>query len=94
MTYAQIVQAIPADLRKEMLQQNLIYKALPVVGDPHMKLLYEIWCGYVAPGDDHNPTCTYCLQECHRGWQQLQPLMIEQQRLADLEEQLKNKDAL
>jgi len=90
MNYLQMAQRIPSLLRKEILEQNLIYKSAPISSDKHMQLLYTIYCTYIDPGGQHAPDCHYCLQEALNGFKELLPVMLDLQKAEELEKNMFN----
>lgn len=74
-----IAAQIPAKFRKQILEDNVIYKAVPVSGDVHMKILGIVFENYVYPQgekiDWDNP-CQLCLRNIHTQFKALEKFLV------------------
>lgn len=72
-----IALLIPAEYRKQILEENVIYKAVPASNDRHMSILFTIWTHYIDPGTPVKMDCPYCLADIIKNFQGLQEAFIE-----------------
>jgi len=88
MTLYQLAQQVPAKFRNQILEENLIYKAIPQPEDTHMKMLFIIWQNYIEPGNEMlDMACNKCLYEMLNKYKLLQPHFItltKEDKLLDL----------
>lgn len=62
MTYEELARQLPTKYRRHLLDNNVIYKALPSGNDPHMEMLWIYWKGYFDTGAaDFRNACNLCL---------------------------------
>lgn len=69
-----IADLIPAIDRKQILDENVIAKALPIEGDVNMHYLVTVWKIYIEPG--FIETCNSCRNRVLENYRQLQPLLV------------------
>lgn len=75
---------IPAEYRKEILDLEMIDKAIPNNTDNTMHYLGVIWKNYIEP--DFDPTCNLCYSRVINNMKRLKPALEEleqQSRLLD-----------
>lgn len=73
-----IAKLIPERYRDKLLEENIIYKAIAVPSDPHMKVLYTIWKTYIEPNNTSlSMDCSYCLANILKNFKGLQDPLIE-----------------
>ena len=82
MTYQQIIERIPAEYRKEILELNMISKAQAQGADPSMAYLGTVWKEYVSPDEDLG--CGLCLSRILDNFRQLQPTMVAMEKQSKL----------
>lgn len=66
---------IPAEYRKEMLDLEMIDKAIPNNTDASMHYLCVIWKEYIEP--DFDPTCNLCYSRVLTNLRTLKPTLVE-----------------
>lgn len=76
-TLRDIALLIPFEYRKQILDENVIYKAVAAAGDRHMSILFTIWTHYVDPGTPLKQECGYCLTEILKNFRSLQDTFVE-----------------
>lgn len=75
MRLQKMAELIPAEYRKEMLELEMIDRAIPNNTDTAMHYLGIIWKNYIEPGFD--PTCNYCYARVLKNLKQLKPALVE-----------------
>lgn len=70
-----IALLIPSNIRKKLLNDNVISLAVGVADNPNMKYLMVLWKEYVEP--QLEITCGLCLNRVLNNFKQLQPVLIE-----------------
>lgn len=84
MTLTELAAQIPAEYRTEILQMNLIGKAMATTADASMNYLGVIWKNYINA--DEKLDCGLCLERVLNNYRQMVPAFIEleqQKRLLD-----------
>jgi hypothetical protein len=81
MTLRQIAELIPAEYRREILETNMISKAIAIASDASMHYLGTIWKNYVAEED---LTCGACLTRVLENYRQLQQVFIDMEKESKL----------
>ena len=82
MTLRQIAEQIPGEYRKEILEMDMISKAIATNSDANMSYLGVIWKKYVAPDEDLG--CGMCVSRILGNYRQLQPLLITMEKESKL----------
>lgn len=77
-TNLDIARLIPAVYRKKILEDNIIYKAVAIASDPHMKVLFEIWKQFIEPGNTSlSLECSYCVANIYQNFTAIKTALIE-----------------
>lgn len=86
-----VAKQIPAEFRRQLLNDNIIYKAVADTGDGHMAILIIIYRTYIftdEPPIDINNPCLKCLAKILKIFQTIQPELVilekESKLLAEL----------
>lgn len=66
---------IPAEYRKEILDLDMIDKAIPNNTDTTMHYLSVIWKNYIEP--DFDPSCNLCYSRVLNNMKKIKPTLIE-----------------
>lgn len=82
MSLVTIANLIPAEYRKEILELNIIEKAVAIAGDPNMDYLSTIWKDYIEP--DFEPDCPLCFTRVLKNFKNLKPTLIELEKNSKL----------
>ena len=78
MTLYELSKVLPDKYRQQLLEGNVIYKAIPNSGDAHMKMLVIYWKNYFEPGNqDIDETCNTCLNEILKKFKSLLPYLVQ-----------------
>lgn len=73
-----IAKRIPEQYREKLLADNIIYKAIAIPSDPHMKVLFSVWKTYIEPNNTSlSMDCAYCLANILKNFKGLQDTLIE-----------------
>jgi len=75
MTLLELAAKIPAEYRKEILQLNLIGKAMATTADASMNYLGVIWKNYIDANEKLD--CGLCLERVLNNYRQMVPAFIE-----------------
>lgn len=74
MTVRELAEKIPAEYREEILEVDMISKAVAITTDANMHYLATIWTNYIAPED---LTCNLCMERILRNYRELLLDLIE-----------------
>ena len=77
-----VVNIIPVDVQEEILLENHIEKAIPVIGNYSMYYLMSVWKNYLEP--DLKINCNLCLSRILKNFKDLKPSMIERVKTENL----------
>ncbi|MFA6060051.1 MAG: hypothetical protein WC756_17745 [Taibaiella sp.] len=77
MTLHQLAIAIPKEYRDQIIDENMIYKAIGASTDRHMRILFTIWSQYVDPHGDNDMGCPACINNILNNFKQLEPILID-----------------
>jgi hypothetical protein len=75
-----LAQLIPAKHRRLIVENNLIYKAIPQPGDLHMESLRIIWATCIEPNGNNDPSCNTCLNRILGNFRELETTLVEMVR--------------
>lgn len=88
MTLYHLAKLIPDKYRTQILEGNVIYKAIPDASDVQMKMLFIIWSNYIEPTNkDLDEHCNSCLNSMLTKYKTLIPSFIQlekENKLLDL----------
>lgn len=73
----QLARSIPKEYRDQILDENMIYKAIPASTDRHMRILFTIWTQYVDPNGENDLGCPYCVTNVLNNFKQLEQILID-----------------
>lgn len=76
MNYRQLANQLPANVRKTILEENLISKARQA-GDGMTEKLFIYWRNYMEPGRELDLSCSTCVSGVLENWRRLQSSLIE-----------------
>lgn len=82
MTYRDIAQLIPAHIRKEIIQRNVV--ALASDRNEFMLYLFETWKLYVDSAGSLDWECGYCRANIKENFTKILPDLIELQKEQNL----------
>jgi hypothetical protein len=71
-----LVLLIPKKYRKQLLDQNVIYRAKPNAQDPAMQVLHTVWTTFIDREGDYAIECAYCCQNIIKNFQGLQSELV------------------
>lgn len=77
-----IAELIPREYRKEILQTNMISRAIASSGNACMTYLATIWKNYVSPDEDLG--CSVCLERILKNFRELQPVFVDLEKQSNL----------
>jgi hypothetical protein len=77
-----IAALIPAEYRKEILELNMIDRAIGNSGDATMTYLATIWQSYVET--DFSPDCNLCYGRVLTNFKKLKPFLIQMEKDSNL----------
>lgn len=86
MTLDQIAALIPAVERKEILEQNMVGKARPDLGNKNMQYLSNVWKKHVDCNLD--TSCPLCMVTVLNNYSQILPSLIKLEKESKLLESL------
>lgn len=72
----QMVVLIPVKYRALLLDQNVIYKAVPNSLDSHMQILHTVWATFVDPEGENDLACPYCINNILTSFRDLQSELV------------------
>jgi hypothetical protein len=75
-----LVDKIPVDIIKEIVDKDVIANAVPIAGNAYMKFLFVVWYNYIEPNGSGEEGCLYCLQHVKSNFQQLRDAIVERYR--------------
>lgn len=75
MNIKKIAALIPPEYRKEILDLEMIDKAIPNNTDTTMHYLSVIWKNYIEPNFD--PSCNLCYTRVLDNMKKLKPILVE-----------------
>lgn len=79
---------IPAEYRKEILDLEMIDKAIPNNTDTTMHYLGVIWKNYIEP--DFDPSCNLCYSRVINNMKKIKPMLEELEKEHRLLNQINN----
>lgn len=74
-----VAKSIPPEFRRQLLNDNIIYKAVVTPGDTHMAILIIIYRTYIfseEPPIDINNPCLKCLAKILEVFRVIQPELV------------------
>lgn len=85
MTLYQLAKLLPEKYRRQMLDGNVIYKAIAKAGDAHMTMLVIYWNNYIdAGGTPVDDTCNICLNNILTKFKALLPHFVQLEKESQL----------
>ncbi|NCX93167.1 MAG: hypothetical protein EBX40_00610 [Gammaproteobacteria bacterium] len=76
---------LPAKYRKQILEDNVIYKAVAQQGDTHMEILFLLYSNYYEPYNKSlRRDCVQCLHSILTKFQNMERSFIQLEREAKL----------
>jgi len=75
-----IVDKIPADRIKEIVDKNIIANAVPLASNAYMKFLWVIWYNYIEPGGSGEINCMFCVTNVLNNFRNMQDAIVEAHR--------------
>jgi hypothetical protein len=76
MTIKHFAKSIPQELRKKILDENLIHIAVPVFANIEMKFLLKVWSEFIEPGKEIS-NCAICINTILTNFKQMESILIE-----------------
>ena len=76
MTIKHFAKAIPNQVRKLLLENEIISKAVPVVDNTEMKFLLKVWHDYIEPNKEIS-NCPICIGNILTNFKQMLEVLIE-----------------
>lgn len=83
-----LAQLIPAEYRKEILELEMIDKAIPNNTDTTMHYLGIIWKNYIEP--DFDPQCNLCYSRVLNNMKKLKQTLVDLEKQSRMLDQIKN----
>jgi len=77
MNLKDFARQLPDKYRRQLLEDNIIYKAIARVGDVHMKMLLIYWSHYMDTISPIDEQCNICLNEILKKYKDLEPIFVE-----------------
>jgi hypothetical protein len=79
MDYKQLARRIPDNVRSQRIicEEDPITHAVPVQGNYHMSLLFEVWFTFIEPNAPKQYNCPFCLQNVLNNFRQMKGALIE-----------------
>lgn len=82
MSIKKIAALIPAEYRKEILELNMIQRAVANSADATMSYLATIWKNYIEP--DFTGDCNLCYGRVLDNFKQMKPYLVEMEKVNNL----------
>ena len=84
MTLKKLAQQLPDKYRRQLLEDNVIYKAIARTGDVHMQMLIIYYNAYIDPSAPVDEQCNICLNNILQKFKVLEPIFIEIEKESQL----------
>lgn len=88
MTLHELARLIPKEYRDSILDENVIYKAIPSSNDRHMLILFTVWSNYCDPSGENDLDCPACVNNIYKSFKQLQPILLDIRKQENILEEL------
>lgn len=78
MTLCDLCKQLPREYRQQLLDGNVIYKAIAKQEDTHMAMLFIYWKNYFEPGNESlEMACRSCLNSILEKFKMLEQYFVE-----------------
>jgi hypothetical protein len=86
MSLKRIAELIPPEYRKEILELDMIGRAIGQTSDPTMHYLATIWTNYIEP--DFTGDCNLCMGRVLDNFKQMKNILVEMEKEMNLLKQV------
>lgn len=76
MTIKHFAKAIPKDVRSFLLENEIIFTAMPVASNPYMQYLLKVWHDYIEPNKEVS-NCSICIGNILTNFKQMRDVLID-----------------
>jgi hypothetical protein len=99
-TLLDIAALIPPDFRRQLLENNEIYKAVPENNDLNMQVLFVLYSNFIDPNNamyaykstdgyiEIQTTCKICLNNIIAKFRELEPFLVQLEKEKQLYENI------
>lgn len=77
MSVKQLAAKLPENIIRELVEENVIARAVVNATDAYMDYLFVLWYNYYEPNGQGNKNCPYCLNNILNNFKGMQDAIVE-----------------